>query len=414
VKNKPVQAQPLIELAGVGKNYPLANHPSDRLAALWDLLRGRPIRRTRNILHNIDLRVLPGCSFGIIGENGAGKSTLLKLVTGVLRASQGSVKTRGRIGALLELGAGFHPDYTGRENIGLNAALVGLTQAEILAKTPEIIAFADIGEYIDEPIKHYSSGMVVRLGFAIIAATTPDLLITDEVLAVGDESFQKKCVKWLENYVARGGTLLIVSHSMYHIQKLCQQAIWLHDGTIRRGGDVFEVTQAYLAFHERKTAKGTVTARAAADGDRFRIDSLSINGIDQTQSTWPMGTDLCIRGVVYSPDERVPVVMIGVGRIDGTPVYGTSTEIDGTRLDKIDAHHFTFELVLESIAILPGAYTIRSHAMDPEGVRLFDTLSQDFIVSGESREIGFYRLPHHWVNSTGAQSDTADTDAPDQ
>ena len=407
MKDKPLQAQPLIELTGVGKNYPLANHSSDRLAALWDLLRGRPIRRTRNILRNIDLRVLPGCSFGIIGENGAGKSTLLKLVTGVLRASQGSVKTRGRIGALLELGAGFHPDYTGRENIGLNAALVGLTQAEILAKTPEIIAFADIGEYIDEPIKHYSSGMVVRLGFAIIAATTPDLLITDEVLAVGDESFQKKCVKWLENYVASGGTLLIVSHSMYHVQKLCQQAIWIKNGTIEKSGDVFEVTQAYLAFHERKADEGSVTDRASANGDRFRIDSLTINGSEQDQTISKMGADLHIQGVVYSPDQRTPVVVIGIVRADGTPVYGTSSEIDSARLGQIDANHFAFKLVLENIPLLPGAYTLRSHAMDPEGVRLFDTLTLDFVVSGESRELGFCRLPHHWVDS----ADTTDPNA---
>jgi len=402
-----VTDQPLIELNGVGKNYPIANNSSDRLAALWDLLLGRPIRRTRKILHDIDLSVLPGCSVGIIGENGAGKSTLLKLITGVLRASQGTVKTRGRIGALLELGAGFHPDYTGRENISLNAALVGLTQSEILAKTPEIIEFADIGEYIDEPIKHYSSGMVVRLGFAIIAATTPDLLITDEVLAVGDESFQKKCVKWLENYVATGGTLLIVSHSMYHVQKLCQQAIWLHDGSIQKSGDVFSVTQAYLAFHERKQAEGAVTDRAAPNGDRFRIDSLLINGSDLDQSSSPMESDLRIQGVVYSPDERTPVVVIGIVRADGTPVYGTSSEIDSARLGQIDAHHFSFELVLERIPLLPGAYSVRSHAMDPEGVRLFDTLSLDFIVSGESRELGFCRLPHHWVDSSA--EDSADT-----
>jgi len=402
-----VTDQPLIELNGVGKNYPIANNSSDRLAALWDLLLGRPIRRTRKILHDIDLSVLPGCSVGIIGENGAGKSTLLKLITGVLRASQGTVKTRGRIGALLELGAGFHPDYTGRENISLNAALVGLTQSEILAKTPEIIEFADIGEYIDEPIKHYSSGMVVRLGFAIIAATTPDLLITDEVLAVGDESFQKKCVKWLENYVTTGGTLLIVSHSMYHVQKLCQQAVWLHDGSIQKSGDVFSVTQAYLAFHERKQAEGAVTDRAAPNGDRFRIDSLLINGSDLDQSSRPMESDLRIQGVVYSPDERTPVVVIGIVRADGTPVYGTSSEIDSARLGQIDAHHFSFELVLERIPLLPGAYSVRSHAMDPEGVRLFDTLSLDFIVSGESRELGFCRLPHHWVDSSA--EDSADT-----
>jgi len=393
-----VTEQPLIELTGVGKSYPMASSSSDRLAALWDLLLGRPIRRTRTILSGIDLRVLPGCSVGIIGENGAGKSTLLKLITGVLQASQGTVKTRGRIGALLELGAGFHPDYTGRENISLNAALVGLTQTEILARTPEIIAFADIGEYIDEPIKHYSSGMVVRLGFAIIAATTPDLLITDEVLAVGDESFQKKCVKWLENYVRNGGTLLIVSHSMYHVQKLCQEAIWLKDGVMQKSGDVFEVSQAYLAFHERKSAKVTVTDRAAANGERFRIDSLWINGTDTGQHNSPMGADLHIQGVMYSPDERTPVVVIGIVRADGTPVYGTSSEIDTARLGRIDSRHYAFELVLEHVPLLPGAYSVRSHAMDPEGVRLCDTLSLDFIISGESRELGFCRLPHHWVD----------------
>jgi lipopolysaccharide transport system ATP-binding protein len=365
---------------------------------LWDLLLGHPIRRTRNILHNIDLRVLPGCSVGIIGENGAGKSTLLKLITGVLRASQGTLKTRGRIGALLELGAGFHPDYTGRENIGLNAALVGLTQAEILAKAPDIIAFADIGEYIDEPIKHYSSGMVVRLGFAIIATTAPDLLITDEVLAVGDESFQKKCVRWLEEYISNGGTLLIVSHSMYHVQKLCQQAIWLKGGTIHESGDVFDVTQAYLAFHERKSADESVTDRAVANGNRFRIDSLLINGSDKGQLTTPMGSNLRIQGVVYSPDQRMPVVAIGIVRIDGTPVYGTTSELDSARLGRINSHHFRFELVLENLPLLPGAYTIRSHAMDPEGVRMFDTLCLDFKVSGQSRESGFCRLPHQWVD----------------
>jgi lipopolysaccharide transport system ATP-binding protein len=399
-----VSGQTLIELVGVGKNYPLSSQSSDRLAALWDLLLGRPIRRTRNILHDIDLRVLPGCSVGIIGENGAGKSTLLKLITGVLRASQGTVKTRGRIGALLELGAGFHPDYTGRENIGLNAALVGLTQAEILAKTPDIIAFADIGEYIDEPIKHYSSGMVVRLGFAIIATTAPDLLITDEVLAVGDESFQKKCVRWLEEYISNGGTLLIVSHSMYHVQKLCQQAIWLKGGTIHESGDVFDVTQAYLAFHERKAAEESVTDRVAANGDRFRIDSLLINGSDKAQSVTPMGSELRIQGVVYSPDQRRPVVAIGIVRIDGTPVYGTTSELDSARLGRLDSYHFGFELVLENLPLLPGAYTLRSHALDPEGVRMFDTLGLDFKVSGQSRETGFCRLPHQWVDSPDSHS----------
>jgi len=389
----------LVELEGVGKSYPLACSTSDRITALWDLMLARPLRRSRCILRDIDLRVLPTCSIGIIGENGAGKSTLLKLITGVLRASQGTVKTQCRIGALLELGAGFHPEYTGRQNISLNAALVGLTQAEILSKTPEIIEFADIGEYIDEPIKHYSSGMVVRLGFAIIAATTPDLLITDEVLAVGDESFQKKCVKWLEHYVTSGGTLLVVSHNIYHIQKLCQQAIWLKDRTIFMRGDVFEVTQAYQSFHERKALSQDASNLAEATEALHRIHSLLLNGSPDSQRSWPMGQDLHIQGVAYSPEQRAPVIAIGIVRVNGIPVYGTTSEFDGAQIAQIDSHHFAFELVFEGLSLLPGAYFLRAHAMDTEGLRLFDTLSIEFVVKGQSRESGFCRLPHYWVDS---------------
>ena len=136
----------------------------------------------------------------------------------------------------------------------MSAALHGLDTAELRRRLPEIIEFADIGRYIDEPVKHYSSGMVVRLGFAVIASMKPDLLITDEVLAVGDESFQKKCVQWMQDYLAGGGTLILVSHSMYHIQKLCRHACWLRNGELAMAGDVFDVTQAYLAYHEGKSA----------------------------------------------------------------------------------------------------------------------------------------------------------------
>jgi lipopolysaccharide transport system ATP-binding protein len=388
----------LVELTGVGKNYPIACSTSDRLAALWDLMRARPLRRSKCILQNIDLQVFPARSIGIIGENGAGKSTLLKLITGVLRASQGTVKTHCRIGALLELGAGFHPEYTGRQNISLNAALVGLTQAEILSKTPEIIEFADIGEYIDEPIKHYSSGMVVRLGFAIIAATTPDLLITDEVLAVGDESFQKKCIRWLERYVTSGGTLLVVSHNIYHIQKLCQQAVWLKDNTIFMRGDVFEVTQAYLSFHERKEISQEASNISKPNDAHYRIDSLLLNGSPDSHLSWPMGQDLHIQGMAYSPDKRAPVIAIGIVRVNGIPVYGTTSEFDGARIAQIDSHHFAFELVFEGLSLLPGTYFLRAHAMDAEGLRLFDTLSLEFVVKGQSRESGLCRLPHYWVD----------------
>src|SRR6202008_1534860 len=147
-------------------------------------------------------------------------------VAGVITPTRGSVEVRGRVGALLELGSGFHPEYSGLDNIDLAAALLGLAPAEIADRRDEIVAFADIGEQIDEPIKHYSSGMVVRLGFAVATALEPELLITDEVLAVGDESFQKKCIQWLERYLDSNGTLLLCSHSMFHVQTLCRRAVW--------------------------------------------------------------------------------------------------------------------------------------------------------------------------------------------
>src|SRR4030095_4907597 len=168
------------------------------------LLRGRGARTVFRALDGVSLTLRRGESLGVIGENGAGKSTLLKIIAGVVKPTRGVVAVNGRVGALLELGSGFHPDYTGLANIDLAAALLGLVPAEIAAKREEIIALADIGAHTNEPIKHYSSGMVVRLGFAVATALAPDLLITDEVLAVGDESFQKKCIAWMERYLAEG------------------------------------------------------------------------------------------------------------------------------------------------------------------------------------------------------------------
>ncbi len=204
-----------------------------------------------------------GESLGVIGENGAGKSTLLKIIAGVIPPTRGTVAVNGRVGALLELGSGFHPEYTGLANIELAAALLGLAPSEIADKRAEIIAFADLGDHIRDPIKQYSSGMVVRLGFAVATALAPDILITDEVLAVGDESFQKKCVAWMERYLGGGGTLLFCSHSMYHVQKLCRHALWIKGGQVERYGTAAEVTQAYLAYHEAKEAraKGALSAR---------------------------------------------------------------------------------------------------------------------------------------------------------
>ena len=389
----------LAETQNLGKSYPLVFRSRDRLRALLSLLSGSGRAESVSVLKDVNLRVSRGESLGLIGENGAGKSTLLKLLTGVLTPSSGSVRVNARVGALLELGAGFHPEYSGRDNIALAAALYGLDSAETRAKLPQIIEFADIGHYIDEPVKHYSSGMVVRLGFAVVAALHPDLLITDEVLAVGDEAFQKKCVRWIEDYLSGGGTLILVSHSMYHIQKLCRQALWLKHGEVAASGDVYAVTQAYLAYQESKSA-AAAPDRASLLGQNleFHLLDLSLNGTT-TSLALTQCADLRVRARVHSREGRAPVVMFGIVRADGTPIYGVSSEMDGVHPVRESENVYSAEIVFPELALLPGSYVVKAHPLDPEGVRLFDTLERGLTVAGASREFGLVRLRHEWTSA---------------
>jgi lipopolysaccharide transport system ATP-binding protein len=389
---------PLVVVENLVKRYPLVHRKADRVRALLAVLAGRRAPAEVTVLDGVSLEIRRGESLGVIGENGAGKSTLLKLLTGVLTPSAGSVRVQGSVGALLELGAGFHPEYSGRQNIATAAALMGMSAREVRAKAEEIIAFADIGRYIDEPIKHYSTGMVVRLGFAVVAARRPDLLITDEVLAVGDESFQKKCVRWIEDYLADGGTLLLVSHSMYHVQKLCRHALWLHQGKVQAYGDVFDVTQSYLAYHERKTAAEADAEARGCSPLGYRIAAIRIHGIDsRVPVATAFGRDLDIEVEIHSPDGRSPQLAIGVIRADGTAVYGTTSEIAGVSATPLTSERYRFRLRLENLALLPGHYTLKLHALDPEGLRLFDTDSREILVRGDTRELGLVRLSHRWL-----------------
>lgn len=390
---------PLIEARGLGKSYPQVHRSGDRLRALGRLLFSRADPDRISVLRDVDLRVERGESLGLVGANGAGKSTLLKLLTGVLTPTTGSVTVNGTIGALLELGAGFHPEYSGRDNIVMAAALHGLEGEELQRRLPGMVEFADIGRYIDEPVKHYSSGMVVRLGFAVVASLRPDLLVTDEVLAVGDESFQKKCIRWMQDYLDGGGTLILVSHSMYHVQKLCRQACWLRDGAVAMSGDVFEVTQAYLAWHERKD--GADAERAGARHDvEFSVVDVRL-GEGTVAPLLQPGDDLCVRARIRSRDGRDPQVAIGVVRADGTPVYGLASDMEGQSLRRVGEDEYACALVFERLPLLPGSYLVRVHPMDPEGVRVFDTMERPFTVRGSTREFGLVRLAHRWDERGG-------------
>jgi len=390
--------RPLVRLEGVSKFYPRVHRPGERLRAFASLLAGKEPQAGARVLHDISLEIHPGQSFGIIGENGAGKSTLLKILTGVISPSSGSVEVNARVAALLELGAGFQPDFSGIDNIRMKASLLGMKPKQLEQKLDQILAFADIGDYVYEPVKHYSSGMVVRLGFAVVAASEPELLITDEVLAVGDESFQKKCIRWIESFLENGNTLLMVSHSMFLVQKLCRKALWVHEGKARKMGDVFPVTQSYLAYHEEKSGaeKRERDALQGKDG-LYQVKGFHVlNAPDGEDLVVRRGEDLKAEMVLYSPDGRPPVALIGVMRADGTPVYGVASDFDGIAPEILDEHHFRYTIRFKAPQLLPGNYSIRGHAMDPEGMRLCDTTEIRFSVSGESREMGFIHLPHDW------------------
>jgi lipopolysaccharide transport system ATP-binding protein len=240
-----MSSEPVIETRGLGKAYAVYRRPEDRLKQiLWG--HRRRFYEEFWALRDIDLTVGRGETLGIIGRNGSGKSTLLQMICGTLRPSAGDVHARGRVAALLELGSGFNPQFTGRENVALGAAVLGLSATESADRFDEIAAFADIGDFMDQPMKHYSSGMYARLAFSLCAHVDADVLIVDEILAVGDASFQQKCMRYLNRFRTRG-TLLFVSHDSGAAVKLCDRALWLEQGEARGLGDAKEMCRRYLA-----------------------------------------------------------------------------------------------------------------------------------------------------------------------
>ena len=239
---------PAITLQDVGVRYRV---PSERVHTFKEYLirrvQGKIKPREFWALHHLTLDIMPGEVFGLIGHNGAGKSTLLKLIARVLRPSYGRVVVRGQIAPLLEFGAGFHPELTGRENVYLNGALLGFTRQEMAKKFDRIVDFAELWDFIDMPMRTYSSGMYARLGFAVATDIEPDILLIDEVLAVGDEAFQRKSSERIKSFQTQGATILLVSHNMLSVQAMCHRAAWLDHGELQMVGPTGEVIQAYLA-----------------------------------------------------------------------------------------------------------------------------------------------------------------------
>jgi lipopolysaccharide transport system ATP-binding protein len=247
VRGEPGRGEPVIHVDGLGKCYEIYSRPFDRLKqTLW---RGRrQFYREFWALRDVSFEVRRGEALGIIGRNGSGKSTLLQIIAGTLRPTEGRVAVRGRVHALLELGSGFNPEFTGRENVFLNAAVLGVPPGEARARFDEIAAFADIGDFLDQPIKTYSTGMVVRLAFAVQVLLRPDILIIDEALAVGDAAFQMKCFNRMQQLREQGVSVVLVTHDTQTVRSFCHRAIWLDQGRIMQEGRTVDVTSNYVQF----------------------------------------------------------------------------------------------------------------------------------------------------------------------
>ena len=268
-----MSSEPVIVARGLAKAYPLYERPHHRLLELLFGRFGGAWRREHRALEAMDIEVRAGECVGIVGSNGSGKSTLLQMLCGTLSPSSGTLEVSGRIAALLELGAGFNPEFTGRENVYLNAAVLGLTRDQVDARFDRILAFADIGDFVDQPVRTYSSGMFVGLAFAVAIHVEPDVLIVDEALSVGDEAFQRKCFARIEAMRAAGCTILFVSHSSQTVVQLCDRALWLDAGVLRMDGSPRDVVAAY---HRKALsgAHGVVDpARHASPAVEARVDA---------------------------------------------------------------------------------------------------------------------------------------------
>lgn len=367
-------------------------------------------------LRDVSLAVQPGDCFGIIGPNGSGKSTALKLMTNILEPTSGRVQVNGRVSALLELGAGFHPDLTGRENIFLNGSVLGMDRAAMRRRFDEIVAFAELERFIDMPVKHYSSGMYMRLGFAIAINVDPDILLTDEVLAVGDQSFQAKCMERIGQMKRRGITIVFVSHGLDSVRRLCNRSIWLDNGQVAASGASDSVVEAYLAsVAEKEEARLAVEQPVAENvGGQWGSGEARITGVtfldEKGQQTHVFRTAQPLRARIhYVASRRVDKPMFGVAiyRNDGVHVNGPNTRFSGFDIPFIEGEG-DVEYVVESLPLLEGNYEFSAAIYDFDGIHPYDHQHRGYrfaVTGGGAREqYGLICTPSHWLHHPGQRN----------
>ncbi len=397
-----------VNIDGVSKRFRLYRERNQSLKAA--IMRGRRAAYEEFwALKEVSFEIPQGSTFGIIGENGSGKSTLLNCVAKILRPDKGSVTTHGSIGALLELGSGFHPELSGRENVYLNGSILGMKKAEIARRFDEIVDFSGIEEFIDQPVKNYSSGMYVRLGFSVAINLDPDILLVDEVLAVGDVSFQDKCMEKFADFRRAGKTVVVVSHAMGSLRTLCDEVAWLKHGELVEVGAANDVVDTYV--DEAHVERETLTTGGSRWGSgEVRIIGVELLDAEGTPTTSVRTGDSVAIRVRYHASERIerPIFGLALENLEGVYVWAHHSRDGGFVPDFIERDGVV-ELRIPSLMLQPGTFDLLASIVDYTATHTFDFLRHCLrfdVEAGTPRESGgIVALGGTWSAAADAAAD---------
>ncbi len=414
-----MSGQTAIEITGLVKRF--RREMLRRDYTTWKTLLLRPFQRKGpgdylTVLDGVDLSVTPGSTLAIIGENGSGKSTLLKILAGIYKADQGEVRVNGRVSSLIELGAGFHPEFSGRENVYLNGTILGLSKKEIQARFEDIVAYSGLGEFIEAPVRTYSSGMYVRLGFAVAVNVDPDVLLVDEVLAVGDEAFAHKCEAKLNQFRSEGKTIVLVSHDLIAVKKFADEVIWLDGGKVAAQGEPAMVIDAYrqgVARREDQVGRERAQAQAELAAKRRwghgEVEITAVRLLDESgapHAVFTSGRPLSVE-IDYQIKAPVQDLVFGVAlhTSAGVLAYGSNTDLDGIELGE-PPEQGTVRFGIESLDLVQGSYLldVAAHAADGRAYDYLTQVASFEVRGGPSGDEGVWRPTHHWSLAPSGES----------
>lgn len=392
----------------IGKAYRRYKKPAD---SLKELVFRKQYHQQFWALKDVSFRCEPGEVLGVVGDNGAGKSSLLKLLAGTMQVTQGKLHINGRVSAILELGSGFHPDFTGLENIHLGCAMLGLNAEQVAAKVDEIIDFSELADFIHQPVKTYSSGMFVRLAFSVVTSVEPDILVVDEALSVGDQHFQKKSMDRMMAFKEQGKALVFCSHNLYHVKELCHRAIWLDKGVIQAQGESGEVIDQYndhIRMQNRlSVVKPTDQSAKVEKVDKSQLTAYlseaTLLGGQPGEAIYRTGDSFQVKVIAHKQDSlALEDVHIGIiiKRNDGVQCFGVSTVLDGIELftAKDDENELGVVYEIVELNLLSGQYSLEIWLIDTTSAHIYDSMQSccEFKVRQPGTEVGVTYFQHEW------------------